>query len=178
MPAATAPAVSDDVRTPDFDAIFRQHAPMVYRTARAVTGRPEEAEEVLQTLFLRLIRGEHSAGLWKSPKAYLHRAAVNLSLDLLKARRRRAFALDVDALALADPATTHHVRPGHPALDGALAELEPDAVQLLTLRYVHGYSDAEIAGQLGTSRGAIALRLFRLRRRLKRFLVNPRGEKR
>jgi RNA polymerase sigma-70 factor (ECF subfamily) len=177
MPAAPALAVNRDARTGDFDQIFRQHGPMVYRTARAVTGRPEEAEDVLQTLFLRLIRGEHSASLWKNPKAYLHRAAVNLSLDLLKARRRQALADDLDALKLADPATADRARPGHQALDAALAQLEPDAVQLLTLRYVHGYTDAEIAGQLGTSRGAIALRLFRLRRRLKRFLVTLRGEK-
>ena len=178
MPAATALAVNRDARAGDFDEIFRQHAAMVYRTARAVTGRPDEAEDVLQTLFLRLIRGEHSAALWKNPKAYLHRAAINLSLDMLRARRRRPIATELDALDLADPATNDAALDGHHTLDAALAQLEPDAVQMLTLRYVHGYSDAEIAGLLGTSRGAIALRLFRLRRRLRKLLAAPPGEKR
>jgi DNA-directed RNA polymerase specialized sigma24 family protein len=40
----------------------------------------------------------------------------------------------------------------------------------LILRYEHDYSDAEIAKLLGTSRSAIAVRLFRARARLKKFM--------
>ena len=58
-------------------------------------------------------------------------------------------------------------------LDAALTELEPDAVHILTLRYVQGYKLTEIAGLLGTSRGAVALRFFRVRRRLKKLLARP-----
>ena len=177
MSAATAPAVTDDSRTRDFEEIFREHAPMVYRTARAVTGSPDEAEDIVQTIFLRLIRGEHSSNLRENPKAYLYRAAVNMSLDVLRGRRRRTFTPDLDRLE-APAHVTGFEAARHHALDAALAQLHPDAVQILTLRYVHGYDDTEIAGLLGTSRGAIALRLFRLRRRLKRLVPAPRGEKR
>ena len=92
-----------------------------------------------------------------------------MSLDVLRRRHRRTFIHDVDTLAAPDPAG-----PGdqlaHQELDAALAELEPDAVHILTLRYVHGYKLTEIARLLGTSRGAIALRFFRVRQRLKKLL--------
>jgi RNA polymerase sigma-70 factor (ECF subfamily) len=178
MSAATAPDVRDDAPILDYEELFREHAPMVYRTARAVTGSPEEAEDVVQTIFLRLIRAGHSSNSAANLKAYLHRAAVNLSLDVLRSRRRHAFTHDLESLEAPPPASAGFGGPASPALDVALARLQPEAVQLLTLRYVHGYNDADIAGLLGTSRGAIAVRLFRLRRRLKKLLRAPRGEKR
>jgi RNA polymerase sigma factor (sigma-70 family) len=58
-----------------------------------------------------------------------------------------------------------------------LAELPPDAAQILILRYVHNYTDADIAQMLGKSRGAIAVRLVRLRTRLKQFVKASLGEK-
>jgi RNA polymerase sigma-70 factor (ECF subfamily) len=161
----------DESLSPDLAEIFREYSPIVYRTARSVTGNAEDAEDVLQTIFLRLIRSEYSGQLKKNPKAYLYRAAVNLSLDVLRARSRRAFTHEVDRLET--PLSTSSARFDdelHRRLNEALAHLSPDAVHVLVLRYVHNYSDAEISKLLGTSRGAIALKLFRLRARLKKLL--------
>src|SRR4030095_14799867 len=88
----------------DLEAVFREYAPMIYRTARMVTGSPEDAEDVVQTVFLRLLRGEYSSKLQGNPRGYLHQAAVNLALDVLRRRRRRTFIHDVDTLAAPDPA--------------------------------------------------------------------------
>ena len=160
----------------DLEAVFREYAPMIYRTARMVTGSPEVAEDVVQTIFLRLLRGEFTSKLQGNPRGYLHQAAVNLSLDVLRRRRRRTFIHDVDTLVAPDPGSGDRL--AHQQLDAALAELEPDAVHILTLRYVHGYKLTEIARLLGTSRGAIALRFFRVRQRLKKLLAVAHGEKR
>jgi RNA polymerase sigma-70 factor (ECF subfamily) len=171
MSIATVPELSRESLSPDFEEIYRQHSPMVYRTARAVTGSAEDAEDVLQTIFLKLIRQEFSSQLKKNARAYLYRTAVNMSLDMLRARRRRTFTHEVEQLE-----TPVSVASGpfddelHKRLNDALAELSPEAVQIMILRYVHNYSDAEISKLLGTSRGAIALRLFRLRTRLKKVL--------
>jgi RNA polymerase sigma-70 factor (ECF subfamily) len=175
MSTATVPKVNSESLSPDFEEAYRQYSPMVYRTARAVTGNPEDAEDVLQTIFLRLIRQEDSGQLRKNPKAYLYRAAVNLSLDVLRARTRRTFTHEVEALEAPAPAPTARFdEDTHAKLQQALAELSPEAAHILVLRYVHNYSDAEISKLLGTSRGAIALRLFRLRTRLKKALYERR----
>jgi RNA polymerase sigma-70 factor (ECF subfamily) len=175
MRIAMAP---DAGQTPeDLEAVFREYAPMIFRTARMVTRSAEDAEDIVQTIFLRLLRGEYAWKLQGNPRGYLHQAAVNLSLDVLRRRGRRIFIHDVDSLVAPDPAGSGDRR-AHQELDAALTELEPDAVHILTLRYVQGYKLTEIAGLLGTSRGAVALRFFRVRRRLKKLLAVTRGEKR
>jgi DNA-directed RNA polymerase specialized sigma24 family protein len=59
----------------------------------------------------------------------------------------------------------------------ALGELHPEAAQILVLKYVHSYKDADIAKAIGTSRGAIAMRLLRSRSRLKKLMRDLSGEK-
>jgi RNA polymerase sigma-70 factor (ECF subfamily) len=163
----------------DLEDVFRQHASLVYRTARAITGNAEEAEDIVQTVFLRLLRGEYANNLRTNPKGYLYRAAVKGSLDALRARRRRASIRDLDQLESSPPLAAAFGGMAYHELDAALAQLDPPSLEILTLRYVHDYSDADIARMLGVSRGAMALRLFRLRRRLKTLLRGaPRGEKR
>src|SRR6185503_15470319 len=85
--------LSDVTRAPlteELDQIFREHHQLVYRTAYGVTGSREDAQDVLQTIFLRLLRREFPPDLKRNPKAYLYRAAVNVSLNTVRARQRRA----------------------------------------------------------------------------------------
>jgi RNA polymerase sigma factor (sigma-70 family) len=81
------------------EAVFREYAPLIYRTARTITRSPEDAEDIVQTIFLRLLRGEYTANLQGNSRGYLHQAAVNLSLDVLRRRQRRTFIHDVDDCA-------------------------------------------------------------------------------
>ena len=144
---------------------------MTYRTAYAITGSSEDAEDVVQTIFLRLVRREFPPDLRKNPRAYLYRAAVNVSLNTIRARKRRVFA------GAPSPAETHaeiseadSAEETHRRLYEAVAELSPESAHILILRYVHDYSDAEIAKLLGTSRGTIAVSLYRSRARLRKLL--------
>src|SRR5262245_41809344 len=72
----------------EFEDLFREHYRLVSRTAYGITGRVEDAEDVLQTVFLRLVRRGVLPDFAANPKGYLYRAAVNLSLDALERRRR------------------------------------------------------------------------------------------
>jgi RNA polymerase sigma factor (sigma-70 family) len=80
---------------PDVEGIFREHYRTVYRTAYGVTGSSQDAEDVAQTVFLRLLHGGSSRE-WKNPVAYLYRAAVNESLTLIRSRRRQARKEDAE----------------------------------------------------------------------------------
>jgi RNA polymerase sigma-70 factor (ECF subfamily) len=174
MSTITVPQPKSPTAAGEFERIFQEHSRLIYRTAFGVTGSPEDAEDILQTIFLRLLRREFPPDLQKNPRAYLYRAAVNLSLDTVRAKRRHVQVETTDRLEeLAGPASS----PGeelHARLYAAIAELNPEAAHTLVLRYVHNYSDAEIAKMLGTSRTVIAVRLFRSRARLRRLLS---GEK-
>ena len=150
--------------------VFSEHAQFVFRTAYGVTGSHEDAEDVLQTVFLRLIRREDQPDFRANPRAYLYRAALNAAFDVTRSRRRRRLVAVAEIPEMPGPATEAADDEDHRALYEAIAELKPESAQILVLRYVHDMSDAAIARMLGVSRGTIALRLFRSRARLKRLL--------
>jgi len=155
----------------EFERIFREHSRFIYRTAYRVTGDNEDAEDVLQNLFVQLMRRDLPADFERNPKAYLYRAAVNLSLNVIRTHVRRSPSdplFEIEDRSLRDPS------PGEAeiseTLRQALAELSAKAAEILILRHVHGYSDAEIAKLLGTTRGTIAVSLFRSRARLRKSI--------
>src|SRR5690349_24859104 len=97
----------------ELETLFQTHHGRVFRTAQRITGSAADAEDVLQTVFLRLIKGQETYDLSRNPEAYLSRAAINASLDLLRSRTRsKAVALDeseVDSIAgtFESPETVH-----------------------------------------------------------------------
>ena len=155
----------------EFEDLFQEHYVLVYRTAYGITGRVEDAEDVAQTVFLRLLRREKPRELLKNPKGYLYRAAVNLSLTIVQTRQRRARTEASEDLAVSVPfRASSRAEELHRKLYEAIALLKPKAASILILRYLHNYSDADIATLLGTSRGVIAVTLFRSRARLKKLM--------
>jgi RNA polymerase sigma factor (sigma-70 family) len=163
--------------SPEFEGIFQEHYSLIYRTAYGVTGRVEDAEDVVQTIFLRLLQREISLELIKNQRGYLYRAAVNLSLTIVRSRLRRAQTEDSEERAASLPAEASNcVEELHRKLYEAIAELNPKAAEILILHYLHECSDAEIAKLLGTSRGSIAVNLYRSRARLKKLLRASLGD--
>jgi RNA polymerase sigma-70 factor (ECF subfamily) len=163
--------------TQHFDDTFREHAQFVYRTAYGVTGSHQDAEDVLQTIFLKLVGGVFPPDARNHPRAYLYRAAVNTSLNSIRARRREVLVDDDERFeSTVAPAGISIDDELHKRLYEAIAQLKPEAAQIVILRYVHDQSDAEIARLLGMSRGSVALRLFRSRMRLKTLLRSRTGD--
>src|SRR5262245_17407813 len=84
--------VSPDARkslAQELERIFQQHYRLVYRTAYSITGSVEDAEDVLQTIFMRLLAREVPPDLRTNPEPYLYKAAFNLSLNTVRQRRRQ-----------------------------------------------------------------------------------------
>ena len=70
-----------------FAGLYQRHYGAVFRAALRVTGNPADAEDVLQTVFLRVLaRGADDA----LPAAYFRRAAVNAAVDVLRRRNLHA----------------------------------------------------------------------------------------
>lgn len=162
----------------EFEEIFKEHYHLVYRAAYSVTGNRQDAEDVLQTIFVRLLRREIPTDLWKNPKGYLYRAAINLSLNVVRSRKRQASPDDLEKLEAAGQQSESDIDEDiRRKLLDAIAGLKPKTVEILILRYTHNYSDAQIAEMLGTSRGTIAVTLYRARGRLKKLLLRVFGDR-
>lgn len=177
MQATSVQNVAGEPFSQEFEDLFQEHYVLVYRTAYGVTGRVEDAEDVVQTLFLRLLQRDRPRDFLTNPRAYLYRAAVNLSLTVVQRRQRRAMTEASEELATSMPArASDRAEELHRKLYEAISSLKPKAASIVILRYLHNYSDAEIATLLGTSRGVIAVTLYRSRARLKRLLDAAMGE--
>jgi RNA polymerase sigma-70 factor, ECF subfamily len=177
MSTVTMPQNTRTALPEEFELLYREHATFVYRTALRITRNAEEAEDILQTIFLRLLRLESSPELQKRPRAYLYRAAVNAALDAVQLRRNRSGFVDVSEIE----GTLHSPDSGseekiHQKLHAAIAELNPAAAEILILRYMHNHSDAEIAKMLGKSRGVVAVTLYRSRARLRKLIRQSLGD--
>src|SRR5262245_40344840 len=88
MSTAIVTGVSPTPLAQELEQLFREHHQLVYRSAYGVTGKPDDAQDVLQTIFLRLLGREFPPDLKTNPKAYLYRAAVNVSLNTIRLRKR------------------------------------------------------------------------------------------
>ena len=175
MSTIAVPRANTKALTPDLEAIFREHSRLVYRTAYSITGSWQDAEDVLQTIFVRLLERDQPLEFTKSPGAYLYRAAVNASLNIVQTRERRNVTDGVESLEV--PTKTPEVDDDvRRRLLDAIAQLHPKAVEILILHYEHNFSDAQIAKMLGKSRGTIAVTLYRARARLKRLMLRASSE--
>ncbi len=159
------------------EILFRQHSDRVFRTANRVTGSAADAEDVLQTVFLRLARGPESPSMLENPEGYFARAAINASLDLLRSRKRsRAIAFDdvEPAAAVAalvsrkNPESRHADRELRNLIRAAVSRLGANAAQMFTLRYFEGYDNGEIARIMSTSALVVGVTLHRARARLRK----------
>jgi RNA polymerase sigma-70 factor, ECF subfamily len=170
MSTVTMPNPAAD-HSQEFEGWFREHHLLVYRTACVITGSPEDAEDVLQTIFLRLMRRSVPPDIRKNPKGYFYKAAVHLALDTIQSRRREVLTSDFAAIEehrRAEAPNTECVLV--PRLIETLAKLTPRTVEIVTLRYVHDYAEPDIARLLRISRGTVAVTLFRARVRLRKLL--------
>jgi len=153
--------------TQEFQAFYQLYSDAVYKTALRVTGNAADAEDVLQTVFLRILDRKLTIDPSWSPAGYMRRAATNASIDLL---RRKAALSETDledrsefGARESSPLLKEHLR-------RALAKLPEQDAELFVLCYLEGYSYEELAQQFGLERGTIASRLFRIRAVLQKAL--------
>ena len=146
----------------ELEELVNRHAPAVYRLAYARTGSREDAEDVMQEAFLRLLRRAPELNGEDHLRAWLLRCTVNRCHDLHR------FRLRWPVLALADlPETEAEPDSGAAELWDAVARL-PEKLRIpIHLYYAEGYSTEEIAGLLDIPAATVRTRLRRARNRLK-----------
>ena len=142
--------------------LARAYAPAIYRLAYARTGSRADAEDIMQEVFVRLLRAGPDFADRAHARAWLLRVAANCANDWFRAPWRRREGPLTDSL----PAPEHE--------DGGVVE----AVLALPAKYrtaVHLYyyeelSVAEIAKITGKSESAVKSRLSRARAMLREAL--------
>lgn len=164
------------------DALVRATYADVYALAFRLVRDRDEAADVTQEVFVRVMRsvvgfrGESAFGTW------LHRVTVNTALTSLRKRSRRAlpgreaFAAPGSVDTIVDPDAGPEERAERAELlaraEAAVAALPESSRTIVVLRDVEGLSTAEVAAATGLSETAVKVRLFRARERLRASLAD------
>ncbi len=143
------------------DELFRAYADDVFRLAYSYLGSRADAEDVCQSVFLKLTADK--INLWPGrEKSWLLKCTANRCKNHLKSFWKR----QVGALEESVPFRDDEDR----ALHDAVAALPPGYRAVIHLYYFEGYDQGEIGEILGISRTAVQTRMSRARTMLKKEL--------
>jgi RNA polymerase sigma-70 factor (ECF subfamily) len=163
-----------------FGELVRRYQDLLYRHAERMTGRADDAEDVVQTAF---IKAHRSLRRCRDPErfgAWLFRIGANTCKDFLKSRRRSAISLsEVPELPAGhgDPQLAADRGALRDRVERALQQLPVERREAFLMKHVEGQSYAEMAESLGVSVPALKMRVHRAREELQE-LLKPYGASR
>lgn len=120
---------------------YEQHHVGLYRFALSLLRSPEQAEDVLQETFVKLLCGKFSCPTPGKEKAWLYKVARNLCMDILRNRVRE---LELPPV-IAAPAGENW------EFLELISPLSQTEQEILSLKFIGGFSHKEIAGITGTT---------------------------
>jgi RNA polymerase sigma-70 factor (ECF subfamily) len=155
-----------------FEEVVRRTYRHVYTQAFRLVGDRQEAEDVAQEAYLRAFRGLPSFRGEARFETWLYRIVANAAMSHLRRRRRFGdLLLEEDdegrTVELPSPVQVAEQAVDREALGRALDSLPLSLRSVVVLKDVYGLSCGEIGELVGTTEGAVKVRLHRARRRLK-----------
>ncbi len=157
-----------------FEELYQQHATRLYNLAYRMAGTANDAEDMLQDIFLLAyrklagFRGESSLGTW------LYRLAMNHCLDVLRSRQSR-MGQQTDSLdepGAAPPVARQALGAvSRIDLERAIEHLPPACRAAFLLHDVEGFGHQEVGTILGISEGTSKSQVHKARLRIRAFLT-------
>lgn len=144
----------------NIELLFQKYKDDVYRLAVSYTKSKQDAEDVCQNVFLKLMRQQNiDPG---KEKSWLMQVTANECRSLLRSHWWRTTVPMEEALTIRVPDTS--------SISETLMRLNPKYRVVLYLHYYEGFSSSEIAQLLKISQSAVTTRLSRARRDLKKLI--------
>lgn len=170
LSSVTAAALADDTSLMWAEFAGRLRAFVARRVPPGI-----EPDDVVQEVFLRVVRHLPSLRDAQRMEAWLFQIARNTLRDAMRARRRRDSRTDVLEIDLPDEADLEDARAAEaelaPCLTPMVARLSEPYRQAIELTSVHGLTQAEAARRVGVSVSGMKSRVQRAREQLKALLV-------
>lgn len=166
-------------RADGFEALVRPHLGRLYGLAHHLCGCPDQAEDLVQSLLLRLYARTETLPTLDRPGPWLARALYNLFIDQCRSRGRQPVDLhdgDEDSLdRVADSGQPPEALVARlhvaDAVREALAQLSPAHRAVVTWHDIEGYTLEELAVDHAIPVGTLKSRLHRARARLRELLT-------
>jgi RNA polymerase sigma-70 factor (ECF subfamily) len=162
-----------------FEILYRKYERPIYRTAVAILGDSQAAEEVLQDCFLRTYKHLHRLNGDPSISPWLHRVAVNLCYSRLRHNYLARLAVSLESLgtrllasSCPSPEENSYQSEVQAAIQKGISALSLNHRAVIVLHYLQGFSLEEIAYILDCPLGTVKSRLYHARRVLGQQLAS------
>ena len=164
----------------ELEVLVREHARLLYRIGFSVLRNADDAEDVVQEVFLRVVRSRNKLAGVLDPKAYLARIGWNVAIDFR--RRRRDVSIDAtEEPGIASMAARLQTRDADiedaagdrqlmRLVEQAIFSLPQDLRDALTLSAIEELTAPEAAQVLGVAEATVRTRVFRARQMLREKL--------
>jgi RNA polymerase sigma factor (sigma-70 family) len=172
------------VKSGDLDKmalLFQRYHRPLYGFLFRMTGQRESSEDMVQTVFYRLLKSRHTFTGEGEFKTWMYHIARNVLSDHYKGHRRTWGHLDIAELEeklAGDTGLFDRVekRLAVQALQKAMSALSPESREILVLSRFQELKGAEIAGILDISVSAVKVRIFRAIGQLKALYLEQQTE--
>lgn len=174
-------------RAREFDRLFREHIPALYRSAYRWTGSAERAEDLVQDLLTRLYPRLEEMRALDQVKPWAMRVMYRIFVDQVRRERRSpvqfGFEEDLDddgeretsvPAEGADPEALVEQELTQQRIMAAWSKLSEDHRVVLTMHDIEEYSLVEIAHMIDAPVGTLKSRVHRARARLREILAGER----
>lgn len=136
----------------DFAEFVRASLPGLLRYGHALTGNPHDAADLVQTVLEKVgARWSRIDRDGADPTAYVRRAMANAHVSRWRRTRRETLLAEFPDV----PSAERRDRLEDEPVWRALQQLPPRQRAVLVLRYYEELSEAEIADELGVTRGTV-----------------------
>ena len=174
---------TDETFRQQFEKLYRENQPKIFRVVYGVTGKREDAQDVVQNVFVKLMEVQPSPDFIKDPPRYLCRAAIHEAVSMFRSRQREKLAeedvseIDVPVAAgiWGGDGDSERLEELDQGLKVAREQLDPYLAALITLHYDLKCRVKVIAKIFRRTRPTIGVHLMRARRELQKLMSTPGG---
>ena len=158
--------------------VYDRYEAKIYSYVFRRTGDQSLAEDLTAQVFLKMLESIRDRKAWHSSfSGWLYRIAHNLVIDHYR-RRDRHGAVDIEeapamASDLEDPVATAEMNINAERLRAAIRRLTEEQAEVVSLRFLEGYSIAEVASLTNRTEGAIKALQYRAVATLRTMLFEP-----
>lgn len=154
-----------------FAALVDRYNDLLYRHAVRMLGQADDAEDVVQSAWIKAFRNLRKCRDPERFGAWVFRIGANACKDAVKAKRRGIVPLESVAELESHDGDTATRLDQRRRLASALASLAPDQREAFLLKHMEGWSYEEMADQLGVQVSALKMRVHRAREELQITLL-------
>ncbi len=155
------------MRREEVEDAFEQYGPVIYRRARAILGNAEEAQDVMQDVFIKILSGGVKR---EGPiSGWLNRVTTNECISRIREKKRRTAILQKNFIPgeRADSNTEDRT-----LVRALLAEVDEKSASAAICVHIDGMTHDETSKQLGVSVRTVANLLTRFKQQTNQLLAD------